>query len=319
MAVLAGIDEAGFGPILGPLVVSSTAFSLPQNLLKADLWQIFRKSVACRRAHLAGRLLVADSKRAYHRKEGIKHLQRTVLAFLACFGKKPATLAELLAMLCPDCLERLNDYPWHRNPEKYRIVTDEADIAIASNVLKDDLAVSGVKLLEIRSCCLDVAYYNKMVRSVNNKASVLFTAVSKLISKAFRNFGDDDLQIIIDRQGGRLRYRKALQRMFPDADLAILQETDCHSSYQLRESGRKMRLHFVVGADDRFLPVSLASMVCKYIRELMIDGMNQYFSGFCSALKPTAGYWKDGLRFIEDLKTHIPYLQFDNNLLCRCR
>jgi ribonuclease HII len=319
MAVLAGIDEAGFGPILGPLVVSSTAFSLPQNLLKADLWQILRKSIANRRAHLAGRLLVADSKKAYHRKEGIKHLQRTVLAFLACFGEKPATLAGLLALLCPDCLERLNDYPWHKNPEKYRIAADWADIAIASNVLKNDLAASGAKLLEIRSYCLDVAYYNKMVRSVNNKANVLFTAVSKLISNAFRNFGDDDLQIIIDRQGGRVRYRTALQRMFPEADLAILEETDCHSSYQLQQGGRKMRLHFAVGADDRFLPVSLASMVCKYIRELMIDSMNQYFIGFCSGLKPTAGYWKDGLRFIEDLKTHIPHLQFDSNLLCRCR
>jgi ribonuclease HII len=80
-----------------------------------------------------------------------------------------------------------------------------------------------------------------------------------------------------------------------------------------------MRLHFVVGADDRFLPVSLASMVCKYIRELMIDSMNRYFIGFCAGLKPTAGYWKDGLRFIEDLKTHIPHLQFDSDLLCRCR
>jgi len=319
MAVLAGIDEAGFGPILGPLVVSSTVFSLPQNLLKADLWQILRKSISGRRAHLAGRLLVADSKKAYHRKEGIKHLQRTVLSFLEYLGEKPATLAELLALLCPDCLERLETYPWHKEPEKYHITADQADIAIASNVLKNDLAAKDVKLLEIRSCCMDVAYYNKMVRNVNNKANVLFTAVSKLISDVFRNFGDDDLQIVVDRQGGRSRYRSVLQRMFPEADLAILEETDCHSSYQLQDGGRKMRLHFVVGADDRFLPVSLASMVCKYIRELMIDSMNRYFIGFCAGLKPTAGYWKDGLRFIEDLKTHIPHLQFDSDLLCRCR
>jgi ribonuclease HII len=42
MAVLVGIDEAGFGPILGPLVVSSSTFSLPRRLIKADLWQILR-------------------------------------------------------------------------------------------------------------------------------------------------------------------------------------------------------------------------------------------------------------------------------------
>ena len=45
MVVLVGIDEAGFGPLLGPLVVSSSTFSLPHNLLTTDLWQILRNSV----------------------------------------------------------------------------------------------------------------------------------------------------------------------------------------------------------------------------------------------------------------------------------
>jgi len=36
-------------------------------------------------------------------------------------------------------------------------------------------------------------------------------------------------------------------------------------------------------------------------------------------LRPTAGYWKDGLRFIEDLKTNIPGLQVDMEQLVRCR
>jgi len=67
MSVLVGIDEAGFGPILGPLVVSSSALSLPRQLLKSDLWQVLSKSVAIRRRGLAGRLLVADSKKAPNR------------------------------------------------------------------------------------------------------------------------------------------------------------------------------------------------------------------------------------------------------------
>jgi len=80
-----------------------------------------------------------------------------------------------------------------------------------------------------------------------------------------------------------------------------------------------MRLHFVVGADERFLPVSLASMVSKYMRELLVHNINRYFAGFNADLRPTAGYWKDGLRFIEDLKTNIPQLQVDMDQLVRCR
>ena len=319
MAVLVGIDEAGFGPILGPLIVSSSVFSLPRHLLDADMWQVLSKSVGRRRKHLAGRLLIADSKKAYSKREGIKHLERTALAFLRCLGSEPATLAERLTLLCPDCLERINDYPWYTEAGSYRLSADKADMAIASAVLTDNLTSNHIKLLELGSCCLDVAYYNKMVASVKNKASVLFTAVSLLIKKAYDNFAGDDLQIIIDRQGGRVRYRRVLQRMFPDMELKILRESHAASSYELQADGKQMRLHFIVGADERFLPTSLASMISKYLRELLVDNINRYFGGFHADLRPTAGYWKDGLRFIDDLKRNIPHVQFDNNQLIRCR
>ena len=319
MVILAGIDEAGFGPILGPLVVSSSTFSLPHHLLSSDLWRVLRKSVAEKRKHLAGRLLIADSKKAHSKSLGIKHLQRTVLAALKCLDKEPATLHELLTLLCPDCISRLSEYPWYKEATSQAISADAADKAIASTVLADDMTSNGIKLLELRSCCLDVAYYNKMVGTVKNKASVLFTATSQLIKNAFDNFAGDDLQIMIDRQGGRVRYRKALQRMFPDMKLKILRESRQTSSYELQTNGRFMRLHFVVGADERYLPVSLASMVSKYLRELLVYNINSYFAGFGANLRPTAGYWKDGLRFIKDLKTNLPHVKYDNNQLIRSR
>jgi ribonuclease HII len=319
MVVLVGIDEAGFGPILGPMIVSSSTFLLPQHLLTANLWQILGKSVGNRRKHLAGRLLIADSKKSHNKREGTKHLARTVLACLRCLGKEPETLTELLNLLCPDCLERLDGYPWYKGAGSYRILADPADMAIASAVLEEDLTSNGTELLELRSYCLDVAYYNKMVADVKNKASVLFTATSRLIKNAFDNFAGDDLQIIVDRQGGRVRYRRILQRMFPDMELKILKETAANSSYELQANGKQMRLHFTVGADDRFLPVSLASMVSKYLRELLVYNINRYFVGLHAELRPTAGYWKDGLRFIEDLKKNIPHVQVNTNQLIRCR
>ncbi|MFA5239550.1 MAG: hypothetical protein WC476_07590 [Phycisphaerae bacterium] len=319
MAVLAGIDEAGFGPILGPLVVSSSAFSIPDDLLTADFWRILRKSVADTRKHLAGRLLITDSKKAYSKQKGIKHLQRTVLACLDCLGANPATLTELLSLLSPGCIERLRACPWHKDIDDYHLSADAADVALASSVLKDNLASNGIELLGLKSCCLDVAYYNDMVTSVKNKSTVLFTAVSQLIKNAFDSFPGDNLQVITDRQGGRTRYQRSLERMFPDMELKILKEDAKTSSYELTANGRQMRLHFVVGADSKFLLVSLASMVSKYIRELLIDNMNHYFTSLVPELKPTAGYWKDGLRFIEDLKKNTPHVTFDSNQLIRLR
>jgi ribonuclease HII len=319
MAVLAGIDEAGYGPILGPLVVSASAFSIPEPLLKADLWQHLRKSSAVKKKHLAGRLLITDSKKAYSRAAGIRHIQRTTLAVLRCLGTEPTDLNSLLTFLCPACPQRLKTYPWYSNGESVTLDYDRADVKIASDVFSADMAQHGIRLLNVQSHCLDVAHYNKLIAAVKNKASVLFSATAALIKSIWDNYPDENIQIIVDRQGGRSRYRKNLQRMFSDLDLVVINESQNSSSYELKDSERKMRIHFVIKADQRYMPVCLASMVSKYVRELLIARINSYFLSHHEQLKPTAGYFKDGRRFIADIKTYIPNIKYDSNLLIRCR
>ncbi len=319
MVILAGIDEAGYGPILGPLVVSCSAFSVPESLLGADLWSVLKKSIAPSRRHLGGRLLIADSKKAYSRALGTSQLERTTLGALRCLGTEPASYDQVLSYLCPECLSRLEDYPWHRNNNGCSISSAAADIRIASDVFMDDMASSGIKLLSLRSFCLDVAHYNKLVSNVKNKASVLFSTTSGLIQNLLESFPKENLQIIVDRQGGRSHYRRNLQRMFGGLELSIISENNNTSTYELKGDSRTMRVHFVTKADDRFLPVALASMVSKYVREILVANINRYFLGFDSSLKPTAGYWKDGQRFIADVKTIIPHAKYDHNQLIRCR
>ncbi len=188
MAILAGIDEAGFGPLLGPLVVSCSVFSVKPELLGADLWRTFHRSVGKTRKHLGGRLLIADSKKAYHREEGVGHLQRTVLGALQCLKKEPANLTELLTLLCPDCLPRLQEYPWYQKMGQCDLTGGPADMKIAATVFANDLETQGAKLVQLRSCCLDVAYYNSLVNRVKNKAQVLFIAVTQLMQGILNEF-----------------------------------------------------------------------------------------------------------------------------------
>jgi ribonuclease HII len=319
MAILVGIDEAGFGPILGPLVVSSSAFRIPDNLIWANHWEILRTSVSEKRTSLKGRLLIVDSKKAFTRTIGIKHLRRTVLATLKHLGSEPKNLTELVSSLCPDCLEHIVEYPWYKKAGDYQLGGDDGDIGIAVSMLRADLANQHIELLGLKSRCLEVAHYNRMVTAVDNKAKVLFTAVAELMQLAMRDFANDDLDIVIDRQGGRSHYQRQLQLMFGESQLRIIHEDQDRSSYEMKTNNRKIRVHFVVGADSKFLPVSLASMACKYLREVLVENINNYFLSFNPAIKPTAGYWQDGLRFIEDIKTHIPNLSFNANQLIRCR
>ncbi len=319
MTILAGIDEAGFGPLLGPLVVSSCAFAVAPEHVEADLWQVLKKSVGKTRKHLRGRLLIADSKKAYKRGEGLGHLERSVLGAIRTIGCVPATLSDLLRLLCPECHARVMEYSWYQGAEGWSLLSDQPDLRIASGVFADDMESSRAKLVGLSSFCLDVGHYNTLIDLMKNKSQVLFTTTTRLLQGLMDRFADQDIHILIDRQGGRVHYREHLLRSFGQMELRIVQESERRSAYVLRGRSRCVHLSFEVGADDRHLAVSLASMVSKYIRELLMECMNAYFAGMSPELKPTAGYWTDGLRFLDDLNKCVPGLQIDRSRFVRCR
>ena len=65
-----------------------------------------------------------------------------------------------------------------------------------------------------------------------------------------------------------------------------------------------MKVHFLAKGETRQLPIALASMTSKYVRELFMDVFNRYFQLHCQGITPTAGYYTDGKRFLADLKSY---------------
>ena len=323
MAVLVGIDEAGYGPLLGPLVVSAAAFKVPDSQLKSDMWETLEKAVGKAKRGLSGRILITDSKKAYTKSSGISYLKRSVLAGIhAAHGEKKygRTVADLLEVVCPKCFKRLGEYPWYGNLRDHSLEAEGGDIDIAAGVFSRTLTDNGMSVAAVTARCLDVGYYNSQVEIVKNKSNVLFSSICGIIAEIFRPVPEDQtVQIIVDRQGGRINYTPSLMRMFPEMELKELKRTPVLSSYELFSKKKKMRLHFAAKADQHWLPVSLASMTSKYVRELMVDAINRYFTGFCGEIKPTAGYWQDGRRFIKDINESIPELKYDPKMLIRCR
>src|SRR5262245_6106954 len=109
-----GIDEAGYGPNLGPLVMTSVACRVPDELRGADLWQVLRPAV--RRCEDDGDapLVVDDSKAVYGTAQGLKVLESNVLATLAAWAAEAAvSLGDYAGRMCPDCVGDLHGETWY--------------------------------------------------------------------------------------------------------------------------------------------------------------------------------------------------------------
>lgn len=87
MNCLAGVDEAGLGPILGPLVVAGVAMRGPEGL---DPWAALRGHVS-RRKHVDNKVRVADSKKVHQGPHGKERLESTALSFWTAFAGEVPT------------------------------------------------------------------------------------------------------------------------------------------------------------------------------------------------------------------------------------
>ncbi len=313
--IVAGIDEAGYGPLLGPLVVSAAAFELPGALPEPPedspcLWKLLRDAVTKKLPPKRGRLLIADSKMVHPLTDGDKHLERAVLTVLTVLGRMDgiSNAWELLAaMECPP--GELAIHPWYAiDCLRWPWLCEKVDVAIASNMLRAAMAKAGIKPAGLHTRLVPESAFNALVASTNNKASVLVSLTLQHAGLLLRRFPCDDMLLQIDKQGGRDHYTELLLRSFPEASLRVLRESRHCSSYELLYEGRRAVLVFQEKSETHSLPAALASMTCKYLRELFMHGFNGWWCGRVEGLKPTAGYYLDGQRWVRDVQPHLERL-----------
>lgn len=335
MLIYAGIDEAGYGPMLGPLTVACTAFVLETHDPEAgapNLWKILNRGVCRKRRDTRKRIAVDDSKKLKGANDGkvhpLTHLERGVLAFLAnrdpntdptCdeSGARPETDDALF--------ERLNveveATPWYTSPSTLPLTTGGDQMGIAGSVLRRTLNDAGVSCEMIQCEAIDAGPFNEQVQRMGTKAAVNFCSAARLLESVWRRWPDDHPRVIVDRHGGRTHYRNELQMVFPDASIQILAESEAVSRYRLHRAHRgddsHMTISFVKEGDQKHFPVALASMTAKYVRELLMLRMNRFFTSQLPELKPTAGYFADGRRYMRDVAEVVDRLGVGRDRLVR--
>src|SRR5947209_1912686 len=113
MAWIIGVDEAGYGPNLGPLVMTSVACRVPDALGAVDFWQALAPAVRRCADKTDAPLLVDDSKEV-HGTRGLRGLEANVLATLAAWAAgRAASLADYADRMCPDSVGDLRGEVWY--------------------------------------------------------------------------------------------------------------------------------------------------------------------------------------------------------------
>ena len=403
MAIIAGIDEAGLGPTLGPLVVSAVAFRVADDRADACLWELLADVCTSDVRRTGHRLVIADSKKMFAGRKSLALLERAALIMhairedrspgsararptaarahdaiehptasapvetvtsapvvahtsaavatrspvppardmtsaatsngpehsesstaataerpLSC--RVPGTWRSLLHDLARPVLPEMEQYPWYVDADwELPLSKGVGDLGTRANAVRRACVAQGVTFLGAQCEPVLAGRYNHLIERTRNKAVVLSCTAMGLAARVVRSAGAEPVRLYIDRLGGRMHYREVLTTAGFGEDLHIVEETETSSVYRFTKQNRRHEIRFVTGADARHMPVSLASIYSKYLRETFMKAFNEFFTALQPGLKPTAGYYTDAKRWLADAEEMLARQCVDRTMLIRVR
>ncbi|MFN9374891.1 MAG: hypothetical protein ACK6D3_23645 [Planctomycetaceae bacterium] len=317
MPLLIGLDEAGYGPNLGPLLIAATVWEVPTDPTRCDLHTEFAGIVRRPDEAQPHAITVGDSKQVYSAGHGLAALEAPLWHALALLSSPdtapPASWNDLLQTVLRGPAPDPAREPWYA--AGLPLPTDPASHHLPR--LGDWRARCAERGIHLRQLAVDLvspSRFNALNRQTGSKGRSLSELSLQLVARCVSQLPESHAPVLVlaDKHGGRNRYHDFLPIVVGDTFISCLEESARISRYR---AGR-FEFRFQTQS-ERHLPTALASMLAKYLRELAMRQFNAWWQAQVPNLKSTAGYPVDAARFRRDIAVRQGELGISDDILWR--
>jgi hypothetical protein len=308
------MDEAGYGPNLGPLVITATAWDVVDDPRVCDFWKLLGDVVSQHPASDVERLHIADSKQVFSPARGLVALETSVLCLLRWSGVDARSFQALWRRLAARYPNAREQEPWFCEDFSLPVAADGDVVCRLTERLARCAGTNGIGPPSLRCEIVLTRNFNQLTARHNSKGHVLSSLSLALLARLWSPGDVTPTLIVADKHGGRNRYDQLLAEVLDGAMIFRVQEGRERSTYRVGQT----EIRFQTKAETHF-PVAVASMVSKYLRELAMLAFNRFWQSHVPRLKPTQGYPRDSHRFRADIAACQSLLQIPDHILWRER
>jgi hypothetical protein len=317
--VIVGIDENGLGlrnqRMLGPLVVTATAFRIERGYdFNKDFFWDELKEVISKEKSSQKKLIVCDSKELFRSNDQNTYRlgESTALAFYFLLnGRLPqdfdndffpgiAVNGESILMDCPADWKRShcgNGFP-------YKFPVWEVETQFIKNIsekLRKVLKEKRIEFIFWKSKVLCPFALRKGEEKNLDKYWLEAQSISDFIDLFLENYGKEEIFFFSGKIDGWGK-KKILHCLGERFEILPSLSKEKIDFFTVCSKGKKLNLYFIKSGDKFIFPISLSSIFGKYIREIFIKRINEFFQKYDSSLYWCAGY-RQGKKFDSFLKT----------------